>query len=475
MSTTPPYVPPYVGPAGLVVNGYASILADNLAGFQNIYGVNQFIGVSSPIYQLLSILSAKQADQNNALLLCYNQSSPQTAVGAGLDRAVKMNGLARAAFTYSTVSLLLTASSSATVTVNNGFAQDQNGNLWALPNPTAIVGGSTTVTATCTTPGAITAEPGTITIKSTPVSGWASVTNPAAAVAGNPVETDSQLRARQMVSVALPALTPIAATIAAVLAVKGVTAVAPGVPTPGGAQGTSIENPTGAPDSWGNPAHSISMVVIGGADADVALAIYQKKTIGCYTNGSTSVVVADPTTGVNNTIDFYRPTYVSIFVAITLHGYSATPTTAQQTAVQTAMVAYLTGAAIGETISIAALSAEAMLVNTSLEGPTFTVQSLEIGAVTASTTATTTSAANTITVASATGVVSGQYIAGAGIPLGATVTGVSGTTVTMSQNATVTASGVAVSFYTVAASDVAMPNYHSISEGATGTTYVATA
>ena len=474
MSTTPPYVPPYVGPAGLVVNGYASILADNLAGFQNIYGVNQFIGVSSPIYQLLSILSAKQADQNNALLLCYNQSSPQTAVGAGLDRAVKMNGLARAAFTYSTASLLLTASSSATVTINSGFAQDQNGNLWALPNPTVITGGSVTVTATCTTPGAVTAEPNTITIKSTPVSGWASVTNPAAAVAGTPVETDSQLRARQMVSVALPALTPIAATIAAVLAVKGVTAVAPGVPTPG-VPGTSIENPTGATDSWGNPAHSISMVVIGGADADVALAIYQKKTIGCYTNGSTSVVVADPTTGVDNTIDFYRPTYVSIFVAVTLHGYSATPTTAQQSAVQAALVAYLNAAAIGETISVAALSAEAMLVNASLEGPTFTVQSLEIGAVTASTTATTTSAANTITVASATGIANGQYIAGAGIPLGATVTGVSGTTITMSQNATASASGVAVSFYTVAASDVAMPNYHSISEGATGTTYVATA
>lgn len=469
---TPPYVPPYVGPAGLVVNNYASILADNLAGAQNIFGAAQFLGPSSALYQLLSILSAKQADQNAALLLAYNQSSPQTAIGAGLDRAVKMNGLARAAYTFSTAQLTLTGT--AGTPINNGFAQDQSGNLWALPNPTVIMGGSVSVTATCTTPGNVTAAAGTITIKSTPVSGWATVTNPAPAVAGKPVESDSQLRARQAISVALPSLTPVASTIAAILAVSGVVAVAPGVPTPDG-PGTSIENPTGAVDSWGNPAHSISMVVIGGADAAVALAIYQKKTIGCLTNGTTSVTVTDPTTGVNNTISFYRPTYISVFVAVTLHGYSTTPTTAQQSAVQTAMVNYLNAAAIGETISIAALSAEAMLVNASLEGPTFTVQAIQIGATAASTTATLTSGTDTITVANATGVVNGQYVVGSGVPLGTTVAGVAGTTVTLSANVTASGAGVAVSFYALASTDIVMPDYHSISQGANDTTFVTTA
>lgn len=469
----PPYLPPSIGPAGLSVNGYDSILNDNLVGFQNIYGANQFVGPSSPIYQLLSILSAKQADQNAALLLLYNQTSPATAVGAGLDRVLKLNGLARAPFTYSTASLTLTSSGSGSVTINSGFAQDQNGNLWALPNPTVISGGSASVVATCTTPGNVTAEPNTITIKSTPVSGWATVTNPVAAVPGNPVESDSQARARQAVSVALPALTPIAATIAAVLAVSGVTAVAPGLPTPGG-PGTSIENPTGAPDYWGNPAHSISMVVIGGSDAAVALAIYQKKTIGCFTNGTTPVIVTDPITGVNNTISFYRPTYVSIFVAVVLHGYNSTPTSAQQAAVQTASVNYLNAATIGETISIAALSAEAMLVNASLEGPTFTVSSINIGTVAVSTTATVTNGVNTITVASATGIIPGQYIVCAGFSVGTIVEGVAGTTITVSTDATVSGSGVPALFYTLSNADVAMPDFHSISQGAASTTFVST-
>ena len=472
MGTIPPYAAPSVGPAGLTVSSYQSILQDNLQGFLNIFGQNQVTDPSSAIYQLLSIFSLKTADLNAALQLNYNQSSPQTAVGAGLDRVVKMNGLARAAFTYSTVAVTLTGIANTPIT--NGFVQDQNGNQWALPASVTIVGGSVTVTATCTTPGNIAAEPGTVNIIATPVQGWTGVTNASAATPGKPVEADSQLRARQSISVSLPALTPIQSTVAAVLAVSGVTAVASGIPTPGG-PGTSIENPTGSPDSWGNPAHSISIVAIGGTDADVAMAIYLKKTIGCFTNGTTSVVVVDPNTGYTTTISFFRPTYLPVFVAVTLHGYSGTPTTAQQAAVQTAMINYLNGAAIGETISVAALSAEAMLVNTSLEGPTFTVQAILIGTVAASTTATVTASSNIITVASATGIANGQYVTGNGIPLGTTVIGVAGPTITLSQNATSGGAGVAVAFYAVANADVAMPDFHTIAQGAAGTTYVATA
>ena len=57
--STPPYVPAFVGPAGLTVSSYPSILADNLQAYLNIYGQNQYVGKDSAIYQLLSILSLK--------------------------------------------------------------------------------------------------------------------------------------------------------------------------------------------------------------------------------------------------------------------------------------------------------------------------------------------------------------------------------------------------------------------------------
>jgi hypothetical protein len=251
-----------------------------------------------------------------------------------------------------------------------------------LPSPITITGGSINTTATCTTPGAVAAEPGDINIIATPMSGWTpptgTITNTAAATAGDPVEPDSSARARQAISVALPALTPIAATIAAVLATPGVTRVSPGYPTPGG-PGTSIENPTGETDSWGNPGHSITMVVEGGAAAAVGLSIYLKKTIGCFTNGTTSVVVTDPSMpSYQESISWYLPSYVQPFVGAYVQGLTGF-STATLTSIQTAVVTYLSSLAIGAAVDYSAVYATIMGVNPSLANPIFKLVSLTLG------------------------------------------------------------------------------------------------
>jgi hypothetical protein len=459
-----PYAPPSIGADGLTVPSYASILADNLQAFLNIYGTNQVVDPSSAIYQLLSILSLKQSDTCQGLQLAYNQSSPQTAVGAGLDRQVKMNGLARDPFSFSTA--LLTVTGTNGVTIANGAAQDQNGNIWTLPTTVVIpLSGTIAVTATCTTPGSISAEPGAINIINTPVPGWAAVTNAAAANTGAPVEPDSSLRARQSISVALPSTTPLASTIAAVLAASGVVRVAPGYPTPGG-PGSSIENPTGATDSWGNPAHSISIVAQCTNTLTVATAIYEKKTIGCFTNGTTTVPVVDPTTGVTEDISFYQPTNYPIFMLVVLTGYGAVPTTATLAAVQAALVAYLNELAIGETVSYGALFYEIMAVNASLLSPSFGTQTVSVGTQTATTTATFSSAATTMTVASATGIINGQLVVGAGVAVGTLVSGISGTTITLSLATTAVGSAAPVVFSTLASVDIPMPNFYYAALGA---------
>ena len=457
--STPPYAPPSIGPAGLTVSSYQSILQDNIQAFLNIYGTNQIVTPDTAIYQLLSIISLKQADTNLAAQLAYNQSSPQTAVGTGLDRQVKMNGLARAPFTFSTV--LQTINGINGTNIINGAVQDQAGNLWTLPTLVTIPNsGAINVTAVCTTPGAVAANPGTINIINTPTPGWNTTNNAGAAAAGAPVESDSQLRARQSVSVALPALTPLASTIAAILAANGVVRVAPGYPTPGG-PGSSIENPTGATDSWGNPAHSISMVVDCTNTLTVAMAIYNKKTIGCFTNGTTTVPVVDPVTGVTEDISFYLPTNLPVFILCILAGYGTTPTTATLAAVQTALVTYLNELSIGETVSIGALYYEAMAVNANLIAPTFGVQSIQLGVQTAATTATFGSTSSIIVVASAAGIVNGQLVVGAGIAPGTLVVGAPvGTTVTLSINTTHAETTSPVAFSTLGSVDIPMTNFY---------------
>jgi hypothetical protein len=64
----------------------------------------------------------------------------------------------------------------------------------------------------------------------------------------------------------------------------------------------------------------------------------------------------------------------------------------------------------------------------------------------ASKTATTTTGSNTIIVSSNAGISVGQLVTGDGIPLDTLVTAISGTTITLSEDATATAAGVSVSF-----------------------------
>ena len=373
------YFAPYVDASGLHIPNYEDILQDNLQGFLQIYGSNQYVAPDSAIYQLISIISLKQSDTDQAIQLAYNQSSPLTAVGAGMDRVVKMNGLARLPYTFSTATETITGTSG--TVINNGFVQDSSGNQWSLPTTVTIpIGGSISVTVTCTTPGNIVAEPGDIDIIATPVGGWATATNPSVSIPGKPVETDSQLRARQAISVALPSETRLFGTIAGILAVPGVTNLAPYEnPTGSVSDGATVYGyPAGSPLPAGLPAHSITMVVAGGADLAVATAIYDNRGIGCYTNGTTAVVVTDPDTGYMMTMRFYRPSLLPIYVTIQAHTPAGVGSSTLA-AIQTAVVNYLNTLNIGQTVGYSALQAVAMSVNANLSQPGFLIESLTLG------------------------------------------------------------------------------------------------
>ena len=369
------YFAPYIDSTGAHFPLYSDILAYLISNYQSIYGQDSYLGNDAADYQWISSVSKIANDTMLALQQDYNNRSPLTAVGVPLDGLVKLNGLTRKVATSS--SCIVDLIGTVGVVINNGIVSDSSGNYWDLP---AIVtfdeDGLASVSATCETVGAISALPGSITKIVTPQLGWASVNNSVAAIVGQPIETDAQLRARQSLSTRLASHTMLSGTEAAIAAIENVTRY------------NVHENYTDYIDSNGCPPHSVTAVVEGGDDADIANAIFLNRGIGPYMNGfqyespvpegSTTVVVADPDTGEEMTIGFLRAEYVPIYVTMNikkLTGYTDSTTTQ----IKEAVVNYLNSLQIGEDLTISALYGAALAVMPSLQTPMFSITSLEAG------------------------------------------------------------------------------------------------
>ncbi|HFS7361024.1 baseplate J/gp47 family protein [Enterobacter roggenkampii] len=331
---------------GISAPDYQTILDTLTSYFQQIYGSDAYLEPDSKDGQMVALVALAIHDANNMAISVYNCFSPATGYGAALTSNVKINGIARRGATNSTVDLVLTGTAGTSIT--NGTVKDTNNVIWRLPASVTIgVGGTVTVTATCSNSGAVAALAGTITTINTPTRGWASVTNPAAATVGAPAETDAELRIRQGQSVALPSLTPFEGVDGAIANVAGVT------------RHKLYENDTGATDSNGLPPHSISAIVDGGDVTEIAQTIRGNKGQGTATYGTTSVTVPD-TYGNPHVISFSRSTDVPIYGHITLKAFTGY-TSQIGVQIQQAVADYINGLTIGDDVLLSRIYSPANL------------------------------------------------------------------------------------------------------------------
>lgn len=351
------YFAPYVDETGYHFPTYQDIEDLLVQQARTIFGADIYLGNDSQDFQDIAARAQTIYDSFLASQATYNSFSPVTAVGTGLDSIVALNGVVREGETNSTAPVDLTGQPFTVIT--NGVVGDDNGNLWDLPaSITLDEYGEFSTTATAQEPGAVTALIGQINTIITPTSGWSTVTNTLAATAGRGVETDAELRARQALSVANPSQALTTGILGGVLEVDDV------------ASAQLYENDTSSPVSYINgvenpsdyPAHSITLVVDGGTDEDIASAIARRKTPGCYTDGDVSVVVYDRF-GVPTTIRFYRPDSVGIAVAV-----HVTPLTGYSIAVgdagKQAIVDYINSLVAGQPVILSQLWQAALTANT---------------------------------------------------------------------------------------------------------------
>ena len=364
------YFAPYIDTAGLIMPSYQDIEDYLVEQARTIYGADIYLENDSQDFQLIAGVAQVIYDTLLSARLAYNNRSPVTAIGAALDTIVELNGIKRKGASQSVVTVTLTGT--AYTNVLNGVVADVNGNLWNLPaSVTLDAGGSASVTAEAQEVGPITALPGQVSIIITPTLGWTAVTNPLAASPGQSVETDPALRARQAVSVANPSQALTEGILGGVLSVDNVVSA------------QLYENDTGSivytingvqnPDGY--PAHSVTLVIDGGANEEIASQIAYRKTPGCYLDGDVIVTVLDQY-GVPLTVRFYRPVEVGIEVNITikaLAGYTASIGAAAKQAI----VDYLNSLTAGQSVIVSELWQAALSVD-SARFPVFSLLGVEV-------------------------------------------------------------------------------------------------
>lgn len=356
-----PYTEPYIDSFGMHIPSYPEIRDDLINKMKAIFGNDIYIDEDSQDYQQISIMAKKIYDTNALGVLVYNNRTPNTAIGVGLDVICALAGITRKPASYSTVQVTITGDPNTVIT--KGKVSDGTYN-WVLPDEVTIPSnGVITVEARSENPGSVTASVNSITKILTPVFGWFSVTNNYVASPGADEESDAELRARFALSTQLPAQTVLDGVTAGIESIVGVTRV------------KGYENDTNQASEEGFPPHSITYVVEGGTDQEVATEIFFRKTPGCYTNGTTSYTLTSAA-GSTTTIRFYRPTYKNVYVKVQikkLQGYSDN----SEVLIKEAIKEYIGNLAIADSVYRSILWSVAISQMGDITNPTFTVTGIQ--------------------------------------------------------------------------------------------------
>lgn len=273
---------------------------------------------SSPAGRLLGVLAIELA-AHQKMVRAIEQARGPNAAGQALTQVSLLTGTVRGDATKSSVGLLVTLTDGTTLPA--GSRANVLGDTSALFETLADVTNSSGVTdefavsAKAVTAGAVRAPSGTLTVISTPVSGWSAVTNPFDAELGSPADDDPALRLRREQELEQSGSTSLDAIVADVRRVEGVLDV------------TVYENDTDITDSHGRTPHSIELVIWDGAspaasDTEIAQTILDGAAAGIgsvHGDGGTaeSGTAVDDESG-EHTVVFTRAEAVAIQATIEL-------------------------------------------------------------------------------------------------------------------------------------------------------------
>lgn len=247
------------------------------------------------------------------LSICWEQAyqasiqyDPISASGSALRSLVQINGILPS-YGAKTEVLMEMGGTAGIVIPQGSLISNQDGTetYETVAAITLDSNGEGTVNAVCTEAGPNKPDIDTIISIKTPVAGWSYAANKSIVAVGANEETDEQLRIRQQRSTSDTSYRQVDAIIAGIMDVDGVKFA------------RLYVNKTTTTDARGITGKTIAPVVVGGTDEDIANVLRLKKGATDLTQGN----LANPITytgplGDTETIDFYRPVDVPIYMTI---------------------------------------------------------------------------------------------------------------------------------------------------------------
>lgn len=303
----------------------------------NSLGTNINTSAHTVLGQLNGIYAEKIRELWELAESIYSSRNPDNATDEALDElAALCPGIIREDATYSTVTATVNLDAGITLSIGSvaSVANSPNSRFVTteLITNTGGVAADFGVAMQAEDTGPVYAAINTLTVIETPVSGWNSITNNAAADPGRNVETNSAFRIRREATVRLSGAANVDAIAADLLEVDGVDDV------------LVMQNVNDVVTNGLEP-HSIWVVIWDGATADadsntIADTIFDSKAGGIATNGNTLIVVED-SMEVDHNVYFDRATQLTLYVEVDVVGdNNYAGNNAVQTAIQDLASAY---------------------------------------------------------------------------------------------------------------------------------------
>lgn len=282
--------------AGLVLPTESAILAGVQQDMDNAFGGGLNPALETPQGQLASSTTAIIGDKNNLFAQYVNQVDPDFASGRMQDAIGQIYFLDRKPATPTAVVATCVGLEGVVISVG-ATAKASDGNLYVCTEAGTIpASGTIDLNFACTVDGPIACPAGSLNQIYQSIPGWDTINNASDGTVGSNVESRADFEFRRKQSVALNAVNSLQSIYANVLNVTDVL------------DAYVTENTTNGTITVGGQtltAHSIYVAVVGGAAADIAQAIWNKKSVGASYNGNTSFTVTD-TAGYS----FPQPSYV---------------------------------------------------------------------------------------------------------------------------------------------------------------------